>query len=161
MSSIKSLLFRLLNIFFLFISLKTVTSFDVICEKALTYEWKFAGRHFTCDMKTKVTIDTNDFEILNINDDITGLNFDHNKNIEFLPVEFGRNFESLEALSAFGCSIKTIIKANFAHLSQLKYLSLEKNKIERINSDTFEDLEGLEHLRLGKLNVFLFFSQFF
>jgi Leucine-rich repeat (LRR) protein len=81
-----------------------------------------------------------------------------NSKITHLPVGVVEAFPSLIGYSATLCSIKIVSKENFVGLKQLKYLSLDFNQIEQINSETFGDLVSLEVLRLGKNFEFSFVS---
>lgn len=44
-----------------------------------------------------------------------------------------------------------ILHKNFQNLKKLKSLWLKRNRIEKISSDTFQDLASLEKLDLGKI----------
>jgi Leucine-rich repeat (LRR) protein len=111
-------------------------------------------------MKTEAKIDSDYYRIydkeFNQYKGITGLNFDSNKKIEFLPIDIGSYLRGLEALSAYDCAITSIKRENFMNLVKLKYLSLDNNNIERIESDTFSNLHSLEHVRIGKRTFVIF-----
>jgi Leucine-rich repeat (LRR) protein len=67
-------------------------------------------------------------------------------------------FPNLVAYSADRCSIKSFTKKNFARLTKLKELDLDRNQIETVNCKAFEDLVSLEHLFLSKKIRFDFVS---
>lgn len=92
---------------------------------------------------TQVTISESDNQI-------DGINFSENRNILFLPVLVYKKFPNLIAYYAFHCSIREISKKNFEKLSRLEDLNLNSNQIERIRSDTFEDLVALQQLHISE-----------
>lgn len=89
-------------------------------------------------------------------DFIKGLNLFRNQRIQFLPVYINLKFPKIIRLEATGCSINKISKDNFQGLFQLYELNLDENFIEKIRSDTFEDLTSLKYIHLGKFfNIIL------
>lgn len=80
---------------------------------------------------------------------VTGLNFDGNKKIFYLPVLISQKFPNLIAYTASNCSIDSISKENFQDLKKLKILYLHENEIQTLTGNVFEDLESLEELLLG------------
>lgn len=85
------------------------------------------------------------------NENITDLWFSTNPKISFLPVEMHEKFPNIDWIHATYCSISTINKKNFIKLSKLRILSLSYNKIQKIESDTFDgDLVNLQKVDLGK-----------
>lgn len=75
-----------------------------------------------------------------------------NKHLFFLPENISTTYPNLNALSAELCSIKEISKLNFHGLKELKSLWITGNPLQRIASNTFEDLESLERLYLCKIS---------
>ena len=103
-------------------------------------------------MDDVTTIDSNDISISSPKDrTVKGLLLEDNQNVKFLPVRVYEKFPSLVGLSAFDCKIKIITKANFEKLDKLKEIHMHGNLIEKISSDTFEDLISLEQIFLGEL----------
>lgn len=132
-------------------SLTDVADENVPCEYIAAHGWIDAKFNKTCFMCNSTTINSSEFTISHEYDaTIGGLNFFGNKDILFLPKNPARQFPSLETYDAGNCSIKQIFKSNFEKLHKLKYLYLQSNAIEKINSDTFEDLIHLEQLSLCK-----------
>lgn len=90
---------------------------------------------------------------------IKGIFFDENGKVFFLPDNVHEKFPLLLAYSAWRCSIKAINKRNFEELYNLEYLSLGVNFIERIETNTFEDLMALKQLHLRKIRkIFSLFT---
>jgi Leucine-rich repeat (LRR) protein len=73
-----------------------------------------------------------------------------NKNIQFLPENVGDRFPNLLYHNASNCNITNVSKKNFQGLFKLKVLDLSHNRIEKIPSNTFDDLDELEQLLLRK-----------
>lgn len=83
---------------------------------------------------------------------ITGLWFDDNKNLSYLPENISSTFPNVASLSAERCSLKAVGKENFNGLKKMKFLWLSSNSIEQIPSDTFKDLVELERIYLCKFH---------
>lgn len=81
---------------------------------------------------------------------VTGLDLEQNKKIEFLPVGLHLVFPQLYVLDGSKCSIKEVTKVNFHGLKDLSHLWLRDNKIKLIESETFRGLDSLIHLDLSK-----------
>lgn len=109
-----------------------------------------------CVMKQRTVINATNFIIAELKDeDIEGVDFEGNTNIEYLPYKIYKQFPSLVEYRAQFCSIKQITRENFEKLNRLKYLVLGYNQIEKISSDTFRDLESLLHFTLSEYLIFL------
>lgn len=121
-------------------------SCERITSKSIT---DLGGSQKTCFMKTNTSITTPDVKVSK-NETIGGLDFYSNKNISYLPIKLYESFPNLTYLFAQSCSLATISKENFKQLYKLRWISLSQNKIERIPSDVFEDLQYLEWLYLRK-----------
>lgn len=125
---------------------------EVPCERVGNYRFhwtQLAARDRnakTCFMNNSTIIDSVGFAA-----DVTGFHMYENKKIQYLPDNVAGKFPSLKVWVEADCSIKSISKANFKNLSQLRLLALHSNEIETISSATFEDLVALETLWLGKL----------
>lgn len=105
----------------------------------------------TCKIDTSAAIDSADFTISSdYDDDVDGIEYSSNKKIQYLPVNPATIFPDLVIIAASGCSIKSISRLNFEGLRKLRALYLESNRIERVNSDTFKDLDELEQIFLSE-----------
>lgn len=125
------------------------------CEKIEPNEWNYleSGALKTCYLTDKETtvIDSTGFLITSPKDDmVEAITFWGNKKVQFLPDNSGQTFPNMKVFVARDCSIKAISKKNFEKLSELVKLDLDKNQIERIDGDTFEELTALEHLAISK-----------
>lgn len=105
----------------------------------------------TCSIKT--AIDSDGFTFSSVHEELLGLWLGVNEKTVFLPIKVNENFPNLIAYAATECSIKTIERKNFEKLNKLKVVRLEINQIEKISSDTFEDLLSLEYLYLCKFLI--------
>lgn len=105
----------------------------------------------TCFMDGETIIDELGTMISSIlKKSVTEVFFDRNKNIEFLPENIYEKFPNIVSYTAWDCALNSVSKVNFKSLSKLRRLALNNNKIQRIESDTFEDLKALELLMLSK-----------
>lgn len=84
------------------------------------------------------------------NDLVTGIYYQLNKKISYLPSQLNETFPNLIAITAHRCSVKAVSKENFNNLIKLKLLWLDHNQIEKIYSDTFDTLISLEILDLSE-----------
>lgn len=110
-------------------------------------------------MNEVTTIDSNGFTIVSAKDEtINGLAFKGNKKISFLPVDIYENFPNLEILNACDCSIKSIFKENFRYLNKLEDLDLNKNQIETIRADVFENSLSIKRFWFRKNNFFYYLA---
>lgn len=128
------------------------SSSEVSCESIIDFSWGYAGKHKTCDMDGTTKIDTFGFVMASSKDEsIAAIQLARNKKIFFLPEKVNEKFPNLVLYSANECSIKEISKVNFKGMKLLKSLYLYHNFIEKIPSDTFEDLNSLKELELRKI----------
>lgn len=110
----------------------------------------------TCHMQQTTTIDSDKDTIASKRDEIVSqLNLSGNKKIFFLPIRVDESFPNLTGYDAHDCSLTSLSLEPFRNLRKLKYLTLNQNQIEYIDTDTFTDLGFLEYLALG--NEFMFF----
>jgi hypothetical protein len=125
---------------------------NVGCEKLTIYnEQNIVTRLKVCDMSEKTSINAPNVTISTKRDEsISGLNFNYNRKIFYLPIDVAEKFPYLTNYGAMACSISKISKLNFNGLNKLKHLWLFDNQIEKIDSDTFQDLVALETLDLGE-----------
>lgn len=106
-------------------------------------------------MNKRTAINATNFIIADLRDEeVEGIIFDRNVNIEYLPVKIHLQFPNLDIYNASRCSIKQISKENFENLSRLKSIELSGNKIQKISGNTFKGLNSLLHVNLSEfLNV--------
>lgn len=64
--------------------------------------------------------------------------FARNLNVERFPSGLGENFVDLEVVRITICHMRLLLKEDMEHLGKLKYLDLIGNKLEKLESDTFE-----------------------
>lgn len=106
-------------------------------------------------MNGTTVVDAPDYSIITENqstrdESVKCLYFEHNKKVEFLPINVDKMFPALEVYIAYECSLSRVTKSNFKNLAKIKILTLSYNKIERISTDTFEDLVALIDLDLSE-----------
>jgi Leucine rich repeat len=134
--------------------MKIVSAREIECENVIDLPLPEIGTVVTCDLSAKTSIETKTEKTVistyRGKSIITGLKFKDNKKIVYLPVEVDEKYPGLIGYDASKCSIKEISKENFKGLSKLKILWLHHNFIERVDSDTFQDLSSLQVLVLGK-----------
>lgn len=132
------------------LALSQVKGKQILCENKTRDIWLHVGERKTCSMLTSTEIDSTDTTIEE-DETIEALDFEDNKNINFLPIDVAISFPKLKIYSAYSCSIEKIAKINFKDLKALQSLRLNENLITTIASDTFEDLTSLEVLALGEM----------
>lgn len=107
-----------------------------------------------CVMNKKTLINANNSVVAELTDEeVEGIDFNGNKNIEYLPYKVYKQFPNLVEYYAPSCSIKQIAKVNFEKLTRLKFIHLSDNKIQKIAANTFGGLESLNELNLGEINL--------
>lgn len=124
---------------------------EIPCEEIENNFWDSEGYLRTCFMNKDLAIDSRGFTMLKRDTSITALEFTRNRKISFLPIRVNKKFPNLLIYAASACGISEISKENFEDMIRLKSLWLSYNNIERIYSDTFEDLQSLENLFLRKI----------
>jgi Leucine-rich repeat (LRR) protein len=132
----------------------TVTNANTIsCSSIETRSWDFVGDVNVCVIDKSISILTPGYKIYSEKDDtITGFEAEWIKNMFYLPDSPSETFPNLQAYSAYRSSVREISAANFKNLNKLRLLWLSKNQIEKVNINTFKDLESLEWLYLGLKN---------
>lgn len=116
------------------------------CDSFKRWGW-FDG--IVCVIRNS-TIDSDNFSISSKRNESVALDFFQNKNVSYLPKHLRNTFPKLHQIHAKACSIKAIFSYNFKNLTMLTFLDLSYNQIERIESDSFNDLTSLEQLFLSK-----------
>jgi Leucine-rich repeat (LRR) protein len=139
--------------------LKNVETNELLCEKVDNIDWPHAEEVETCWMQNTTVIDQKTMRISNRDGAVRALAVFTNKQIHYLPIGIKDTFPHLEFMSAGQCAVREVSKENFAGLSNLTALWLEQNQIEKISSDTFEDLVSLKHLWLcKKIKTWIYFE---
>lgn len=116
----------------------------------MNYGWADVTLARSCNMKTTI-IDSEGFLITTPADSsVEGFASYGNKNLKFMPENLAEKLPNLIIIWAQSCSIEKLSKKNFQNLNKLRGLALSNNLIEKITSDTFEDLVSLTHLYLGE-----------
>lgn len=128
------------------ITLRHTIAISVKCELDVTS----LGDEMTCNMQQTTTIDSDKVSIASKRDEtISELNMSGNKKIFFLPIRADKNFPNLTKYNAHDCSLTSLSMEPFRNLRTLKMLNLNKNRIENIAINSFDDLADLEALVLG------------
>lgn len=106
-----------------------------------------------CMMQT-TTITSANFQITSEEDEmVDGFISTNNLKLSHLPANLGEKFPNLLLLDAAGCSIKYLAKESFKDLGKLLHLGLKGNRIEQINSETFENIPQIETIILCKYAI--------
>lgn len=138
---------RFSSIFLVLLNFRSAKALEVECENVERF-----GSGYNCIMKATTEITSDDTKITDgRNMSITTIEFSGNRKIFFLPIDIHEKIPNLLSIYAQRCSISSISKKNFNKLSELKNLNLCENRIEKIESDTFEDLLNLRSVHLCKV----------
>lgn len=119
----------------------------LVCESILPFN---SGEYCFLNGTTVIAQKDKTFHFM-LDHSVSGLYFNENKEIEYLPVAVHSTFPNLVEYQANDCSIREISRKNFAKLYKLNYIRLHFNKIEKITSDTFADLPLLRGIALSKI----------
>lgn len=120
---------------------------EISCEKIEEFEWTF-GSKMTCIL-LEGEIDSAGFFLSSSDETVEAIDYDSNKLIRYLPENSAEQFPNLMTIYAPRCSIEVISKSNFCGLHKLENLYLQENLIQKIASDTFEDLIMMDTLYLS------------
>lgn len=119
----------------------------LFCE-SVEHENYMEKSYDTCMLTDTTEIDSFGFIFLyKERSGVKALNFNGNKKIVFLPEKVYLSFPKLVAIDASHCSIR---KENFENLEHLTTLLLFNNEIEKIYSNTIQNLHSLEYIDLGE-----------
>lgn len=141
---------RFLIFALLILTIHQLKAGEVDCERKQSN----GGPSLLCYMNNETTIDSHGFEISSGDEAVEGLVFDNNQKIRFLPEKVAEKFPKLVIYWAQSCSLTEISKIHFENLGSLTQLLLQSNRIEKISSNTFEDLTSLFWLNLRKDIIF-------
>lgn len=104
-----------------------------------------------CEFEFGTVIDAPDYKFsADINyTAVKALSISHQRNVDFLPVSVHESFPGLKHYLVKNSPVSKISKKHFEKLFVLEWLSLDRNEIEVIKSDTFEDLISLETFKIS------------
>lgn len=125
-----------------------IESETISCDKFENDNW-MSGSLKTCIVTRKTKFLSVIVYITPTDSSILALDLSFNKELTNLPIDIHNTFPEILAYKASHCSIETISKMNFYNMLQLTELRLNDNQIEKIDSDTFEDLVSLKYLYLS------------
>lgn len=86
------------------------------------------------------------------NGTVQAMDFNNNRNVDFLPVRIYLVFPHIVEYDARNCSVQSISKANFERLHHLKLVYLQGNQIKAVSSDVFHGLNNIEDIDLGEFD---------
>lgn len=115
-----------------------------------------------CELDYGTVIDATDFSFIadKTYTIFKCLNVEHQPNIEFLPISLHERFPNLKVYSVKNAPVRKISKKNFEKMFRLEQLFLDRNQINVIKRDTFEDLINLEFIEISTYKAFLCFWSF-
>lgn len=137
----------------LFVDLAIGIHIDCEFKNDFIHDW---GHRYSCRTK-KFSIKADERRITSVSGDHlkdrSNLNvtqyFARNLNIERFPIGLGEMFVTIEVIRITSCSMRLVLKADMEKLTVLKYLDLVGNKIEKLESDTFENTPELVEVVLN------------
>lgn len=149
---------KIMKIFIILVSTilftKLSTSIKIDCEFKNDYihNWKL---RYSCQTKKFLRIG-NDRKIKTVDGvhlknqtdgDVTQY-FARGLDIHRFPGGLGDHFNNLEVVRITSCNMRLLLKQDMENLLKLKYLDLVGNKIEKLDSNTFENTLGLMEIML-------------
>lgn len=105
----------------------------------------------TCRLDTydKTEIDSPDSVLASeVDEKMTEIFADDNRNIEFLPTNMHEKFPNLMSISVWFCRLRNVSSTTFKNLKFLVRLALNGNFLENFDEGTFTDLVSLKYLYL-------------
>lgn len=142
---------------------------SVVCNAIMLHQFKqmYNRSASCCSLKYGTRIESSDYSF---NADVKYNNLEimyiaRQQNIEFLPVLVRERFPNLKFYFAIDTPVTKISKKNFENMFELTMLHLQRNRIEVIKSNTFEDLTSLRQIRIGtgdyvQFNIYFYFIFF-
>lgn len=125
------------------------------CEFKFDYIHNWGDR-YTCRTKKFVVKDgerklkaVDGLHLKNQTSDTITQYFARNLNIERFPSGLGDFFTRLEVIRITACNMRLLFKGDLENLGHLKYLDLVSNKIEKLESNTFENVPTLVEVILN------------
>lgn len=108
------------------------------------------GDQRTCFIGSDAALEVRNYQFSEKNNTVKGLSFGNNKRISYLPIYVEEKFPNLLVLSS-SSPLRSISKENFKGMQKLRALIISNGRIEKLYSDTFDDLDSLEHLDMRKI----------
>lgn len=134
-------------------------SHSVACDE-LRENWgsalKTKNASSCCELKYGTQIDAPDYTFLDEMNyaAVELMTITNQQNVEFLPVLLHERFPFLKLYRVENTVVPKISKKNFQKLNQLVWLTLNRNQIELIKSDTFMDLVNLKFVYISEKSHF-------
>lgn len=114
-------------------------------------EFSAIGSQRTCFVGADTIVDRRDYTFsIEKDETVKALVFGKNPKLQYLPIRVNENLPKLLTYTSNGSPIKFIARENFKNMKDLKVLSIVDGKIEKVYSDSFEDLTSLEQIDLRK-----------
>lgn len=144
---------------FLLATIVAANCISIDCEfkQDFIHDWKI---RYTCRTKKFLVVDDDRVvktvtgeHLRNItiemkSDNVTQF-FARGLNIERFPGGLPSHFANLEVIRITSCNLRLVLKEDLAHLDKLKFLDLVGNKMEKLESDTFENTRALQEVILN------------
>lgn len=117
------------------------------------------NKSICCELEHGTVVDGSDYTFAAYANytNVEILIIEHQQNVEFLPVLVHERFPKLRIYHVINTPISKISKKNFEKMYKLEELTLDRNQIEIIRSDTFKDLVNLKWIEISTNIVFLNF----
>jgi len=154
------MMIRILCTFFvLFLINETKAAKNLVCDVRIRDDpfdsgfQKVRTQSVICEFNEAVEIAEPTILANPVNENVTELLLRRIKKIEFLPQDISAAFPNLRLIDAFDCSIKSVSNLNLKGLSKNKKINLEKNNLETIEENAFDDLVNLRYLYLDENKI--------
>lgn len=144
-----------IKIFLIILCLLEVDSLIIDCDFKYEYihDW---NERYTCRTRNlNSKIDNKNIESISgvhlesmSNDNVTQY-FARLLTVEYFPNGLGDYFSNLEVVRITSCNMRHLRKKDLQNLRNLKYLDLIGNKIEKLDSNTFENTPQLQNVILN------------
>ena len=134
---------------------------EIVCGRIEYMDWKVVDeveKLGSCMILENTTINGSDVIISTKSQNILALYFYPNLLMFHLPTKVAESFPNLVFYKATLNSVMEISNKNFKNLYEMRHLDLSNNQIEKIYSDTFEDLINLEIILLSKFLILFFIT---
>jgi Leucine rich repeat len=119
------------------------------CDSINVWDWNYREPTLTCFMNFTVFINDPKTTIKS-DQKAAGLRIVDNLKVQFVPIEIGKVFPTIEIMDICRCSISEIGPEHFDGMSKLQSLFLCNNQITHIPPKTFTSLKSMTNLDLSK-----------
>lgn len=144
-----------------------VVNKQITCRTSIfCFESRFDYSSGCCGLEYGTFIDGPDYTFAG-DTNYTGIDFliiKHQENVELLPVSVHQSFPFLKYYFVVNTPVQKVTKKYFEKMYKLERLKLDRNQIEVIKSDTFEDLVNLWMIEistiLGSVFIQILFTNF-